>query len=114
MPEHTPEPDKVICPNCCHQFRAIPEEVQPYYHALKKRGVADPEGFKKSLMAHLRVLQMYFLGEGGSCPDCGSSWSPHEIEYMARRGRGECMCRGWKYDLAAILPDLFPKEPDDA
>ena len=24
----TPNPDEVICPNCAHQFRAIPENVQ--------------------------------------------------------------------------------------
>lgn len=27
-PAQEPDPDKVICPNCCHQFRAIPVSVQ--------------------------------------------------------------------------------------
>jgi len=36
--ERKPNPDEVICPNCTHQFRAIPENVQAQL-AEKERGV---------------------------------------------------------------------------
>ena len=35
----TPNPDEVICPNCTHQFRAIPVNVQ---QMLIDRGVRPP------------------------------------------------------------------------
>ena len=39
---HTPasasDPTKVICPNCCHEFRAIPQDVQAQLTELNAPG----------------------------------------------------------------------------
>ena len=44
MTDTKPNPDEVICPNCCHQFRAIPENVQAELAAIKSQPVpVEPE-----------------------------------------------------------------------
>lgn len=45
MTERTTDPAMVICPNCVHQFRAIPEDVQDELSALRRSLAvgAEPE-----------------------------------------------------------------------
>lgn len=46
-------PNYVICPGCCHQFRAIPVNVQDELAALR----AENERLKQSVLDELPVLE---------------------------------------------------------
>ena len=53
----TANPDEVICPNCVHQFRAIPENVQRELQAERQRCEGLEERLDRMLASPLRKLQ---------------------------------------------------------
>lgn len=61
MSDRRPDPDKVICPNCVHEFAAIPENVQKRLSALVDTTVdKSGQGSDTPVMA----------GMYGYCPVC--------------------------------------------
>ena len=56
MSERQPDPDKVICPSCCHQFRAIPVNVQAEVEALSLE-VSELTNACRRLQAEVEALR---------------------------------------------------------
>jgi hypothetical protein len=91
MSDKTPNPDEVICPNCIHQFRAIPVNVQADLTAAKaeieaehKLHVANVDYLSGKLLekdAEIERLRDVLIGSGAwrkaPCCICGYNGSDY-------------------------------------